>query len=135
MKQFLSIWAMLAALTLSGCGTNEDENSTMADEISGIVEVDLSVPKTAKVGEEVVFTVAVTQNGQVVKDADEVKFEVKNLSSGEKEMIDASLNEVKQYEVMYTFLKKGIYDVTSHVTARDMHTMPTKQVAIPGGEE
>ncbi|WP_394189465.1 FixH family protein [Paenisporosarcina quisquiliarum] len=135
MKRLLAIGVVLAVLTLSGCGTNEDKNSTTANEISGIVEVDLSVPKTAKVGEEVFFIAAVTQDKEVVDDADEVKFEVKNLSSGDKEMIDASLNQDKHYEGRFTFQKKGTYDVTSHVTARDMHTMPKKQITIPGGEE
>jgi len=50
-------------------------------------------------------------------------------------MIEASLNEDKHYEIMYTFQTNGTYDVTSHVIARDMHTMPTKQVVISGGEK
>ena len=134
MKQFLTICSILAILTLSACGIKE-ENSTTSDEVPEIVEVDLTVPETANVGEEVVFTAAITQGGEIVGDADEVKFEIENLSTGEKDKIEASLNEDKQYEIMYTFQTNGTYDVTSHVTARDMHTMPTKQVAISGGKE
>jgi len=135
LKRFLAIGAVFTVLTLSACGINEEKNLTTADEVPEIVEVDLSVPETAKVGEEVVFTAAVTQGGEIVEDADEVKFEIKNLSSGEKEKIEASLNDDKHYEIIYTFQTNGTYDVTSHVTARDMHTMPTKQVTISDGEE
>ncbi|MET0785929.1 MAG: FixH family protein [Paenisporosarcina sp.] len=130
MKRFLAIGSVLAALTLSACATKEEPRSNTGDEVPEIVEVDLSVPETAKVGEEVVFTAAVTQGGEIVEDADEVKFEVKNIKTGEKEMLEAHLNEEKQYEGKYKFTTKGTYDVTSHVTARDMHTMPTKQILI-----
>ncbi|MBU0905909.1 MAG: FixH family protein [Firmicutes bacterium] len=130
MKRFLAIGSVLAALTLSACATKEEPQSKMVDEVPEIVEVDLSVPETAKIGEEVVFTTAVTQGGGIVEDADEVKFEVKNIDTGEKEMLEAHLNKAKQYEGQYTFTTKGTYDVTSHVTARDMHVMPMKQILI-----
>lgn len=130
MKRFLAIGAVLAAITLSACATKEEPQSKTADEVPEIVEVDVSVPETAKVGEELVFTAAVTQGGEIVEDADEVKFEVKNINTGEKEMLEAHLNEEKQYEGKYKFTTQGTYDVTSHVNARDMHVMPTNQILI-----
>lgn len=134
MKRILAIGAILATLALSACGSNEDTQSTAADEVPELVEVDLIVPETANVGEAVVFTATVTQGEEIVEVVDEVKFEVKNQSSGKNEMIDAFLNEDKEYEIKYTFKANGTYDVTSHVTARDMHTMPTKQIIISGVE-
>lgn len=138
MKRFLAIGSILTVLTLSACGTNEehvDHDATTADEVPEMLEVDLTVPETATAGEAVTFTAAVTQGEEIVEDADEVKFEVQNLSSGEKEMLDGSLNEDKLYTIDYTFETNGTYDITSHVTARSMHTMPTKQISITGGEE
>ncbi len=138
MKRFLAIGSILTALLLGACGTNEeqkDQGATSSDEVPEILEVDLTVPETAVAGEEVTFTASVTQGEEIVEDANEVKFEVLNLSSGEKEMIEASLNEDKLYTIDYTFKTNGTYDITSHVTARSMHTMPTKQISITGGEE
>ena len=135
MKRFLAIGSILAALTLSACGINEEPKPTTSDEVPEMLEVDLTVPVTATVGEEVLFTAVVSQGGKIVEDADEVKFEVMNLTTGEKEMIEATLNKNKHYEIKYTFKTNGMYDITSHVTARSMHTMPTKQVTVTGGED
>lgn len=138
MKRFLAIGSILAVLTLSACGTNDEHeghNAAKTDEVPEIVEVDLIVPETVTAGEKVVIAAAVTQDGEIVEDANEVKIEVLNLTSGEKEMIVASLNEDKQYAIDYTFKTNGTYDITSHVTARDMHIMPTKQTTVTGGEE
>lgn len=135
MKRLLAIGTVLAALALSACGANEEPKSKTADEVPEIIEVELTVPETATVGKEVSITAAVTQGEDIVDDANEVKFEVLNLTSGEKEMIEASLNEDKHYVIMYTFKTSGKYDITSHVTARDMHTMPTKQVNVTGDVE
>lgn len=130
MKRFLAIGSVLAALTLSACVTKEEPQSKTTDEVPEIVEVNLNIPETASAKVEVIFTATVTQGGEIVEDADEVKFEVKNIDTGEKEMLEAHLNEEKQYEGKYKFTTQGTYDVTSHVTARDMHTMPTKQILI-----
>lgn len=135
MKRFMTIGTVLAVLALSACGANEEPKSTTADEAPELLEVELTVPETATVGTEVPFIAEVTQGDEIVDDADEVKFEVLNLTSGEKEQIDATLNKQKNYEIMYTFKTNGKYDVTSHVTARDMHTMPTKQINVTGGDE
>lgn len=137
MKRFLAIGSILTILILGACGTtekNKDHGATSSDEVPEIVEVELTVPETALAGEAVTFTANVTQGEEMVEDADEVKFEVLNLSSGEKEMIEASLNKDKLYSIDYTFKVNGTYDITSHVTARSMHTMPTKQISITGGE-
>lgn len=138
MKRFLAIGAIFATLTLGACGSNDEHqehNTKTADEMPEIVEVDLTVPETVSAGEEVKITAKVTQGEEIVEDANEVKFEVMNLTSGEKEMIDASLSDEKLYTINYTFKTDGTYDITSHVTARDMHTMPTKRVTVTGGQE
>ena len=130
MKKFLKLGASIAVLILSACGTDKVQNTIISDEVPEIVEVVLNIPETAVTGEELSFIAEVKQGGKIVTDANEVKFEVVNISSGEKEMIEASLNEENHYEIVYTFGANGTYDVTSHVTARDMHTMPTKKIFI-----
>jgi hypothetical protein len=135
MKRLLSIGTVLVALALSACGADEEPKSKTADEVPEAIEVELTVPETATVGQEVTFTAAVTQGNEKVENADEVEFEIKNVTSGEEKTLEASLNKEKQYTANYTFENNGQYDVTSHVTARDMHTMPTKQITVTGGEE
>ena len=135
MKRLLAIGTVFAVLALSACGANEKPEPTTVDEVPELIEVELTVPETATVGNEVTFTAAVTQGSEIVEDADEVEFEIKNVTSGEEEKLEASLNEEKQYTITYTFETNGQYDITSHVTARDMHTMPTKPITVTGGEE
>lgn len=132
MKQFLLFSSVLFILILSACGVKEDVKT---DEVPEILEVKLTVPETAIAGEKVTFTAAVTQGKDLVEDASEVKFEVLNINSGTKEMIEASLNNDKHYTITHIFETNGTYEITSHITARDMHTMPTKQVTVTGGEE
>lgn len=134
-KQFILISSILAILILSACAAKEKPKSTL-DEVPEILKVELTVPETAIAGEEVTFSAAVSQGKKdIVEDADEVIFEILNLNSGSKDMVEASLNKHKHYSIAYTFETNGSYDITSHVTARDMHTMPKKQVTVTGGKE
>ncbi|WP_019413012.1 FixH family protein [Paenisporosarcina sp. TG20] len=135
MKQFFLIGSILGAILLSACGVTEEPIKTTSDEVPEMVEVDLTVPQTAILGEEITFTAAVTQGQEIVEDADEVMFEVKNTISGEKEMIEASLNDDKHYAINYSFETTGTYDITSHVAARNLHVMPTKQIIVTDGDE
>lgn len=134
-KRTSIIGFILLVLLMGACSNNEDQQTKTSDEVPEMVEVDLTVPTEAEVGKEVVFTAVVTQGDELVDDANEVKFEVMNVTLGTKEIIEATLNEDKHYSIPYTFETNGTYDITSHVTARDMHTMPTKQVVVTGGEE
>lgn len=134
-KRTFIIGFTLLILLMGACSNNENKQTKTVDEVPEIVEVDLTIPAVAEVGTEVVFTAVVTQGGEIVDDAHEVKYEIFNLASGTKEMVEASLNEDKHYSIPYTFETNGTYDITSHVTARDMHTMPSKQVVVTGGEE
>ena len=134
-KRTSIIGFILLILLMGACSNNEEQQTKTEDEVPEIVEVDLTVPTEAEVGTEVVFTAVVTQGEELVDDAHEVEFEIMNLTSEKKEMIEASLNEDKHYSIPYTFETSGTYDITSHVTARDMHTMPNKQIVVTGGEE
>ncbi|MET0785333.1 MAG: FixH family protein [Paenisporosarcina sp.] len=139
MKPFLLVGSLFLSFALSACGAEDKQNHndhTMSDdEVPEMLMVELTVPEKGKTGEEVEFVAMVTQGEEIVEDADEVKFEVLNKSTGEKEMIDGTLNKDKNYSISYTFKQAGIFDITSHVTARNMHTMPTKTIEVTGEEE
>ena len=39
-------------------------------------------------------------------------------------------NKDGKYTLKYKFDEEGTYNITSHVTARDQHTMPNKDINI-----
>lgn len=137
MNRFSLGITLVLSVILSACGAEDDHNNhSMSDddEVPEMLMVKLTVPEKGVTGEEVEFIAKVTQGEEIVEDANEVKFEVLNKSTGEKEMIDGTLNKDKNYSISYSFEEAGVYDITSHVTARNMHTMPTKTIEVTGEE-
>lgn len=136
MKRVLLGITLVFSVILSACGAEESHNNhpMSDDEVPEMLLVELTVPEKGVTGEEVEFIAKVTQDEEIVEDANEVKFEVLNKSTGEKEMIDGKLNKDKNYSSSYRFEQAGEYDITSHVTARNMHTMPTKTIEVTGEE-
>lgn len=124
-----------AIFILAGCG-QEDDNSTREESVPDIIEAILDVPENGDAGEEIQLEVTVKQGDEMVEDANEVVFEV--WQEGKKEegkMLEASHEEKGKYVAAITFEADGMYHVQSHVTAREMHTMPKKTITIGNGEE
>jgi len=131
MKRFQVLFILLISIfVIAACGKEENEKQTQQAPPLPI-SVDLQVPETPDVGQEVELAAKVTQGEEVVADASEVEFEIIEETSGKKQMIPAELKD-DVYSIMTTFDQPGSYTVTSHVTARDMHTMPTKVVEVQG---
>ena len=131
-KLSILLFSLLTILVLAACNSKIDKNQG-SDEDDIVIEpvlVDLKLPETADPGEEIVMTARVTQGEEVVSDASEVVFELRNDVTGEKEMIDAVWDGTEFYTLRHTFQDAGIFSVTSHVTARNMHTMPTKKIVV-----
>lgn len=131
MKKWI-IAIFIVSFLLAGCGdTGQKNNSKNQDVVPVMIEANLDVPEKAEIGEEVSLAVAVTQGKDFVDDANEVKFEI--WQEGQKnssEMIEAKYSEKGRYNINYKFLENGIYHVQSHVTARNMHTMPEATIQI-----
>ena len=136
MKRFSIGITLVLSVLLSACGAEKDDNnhSMSDDNVPEMLMVELTIPEKAVTGEEVEFIAKLTQGEEIVENANEVKFEVLNKSTGEKEMIVGTLNKDKKYSTSYRFEQAGVYDITSHVTARNMHTMPTKTIEVTGEE-
>ncbi|RIW29363.1 hypothetical protein D3H55_19055 [Bacillus salacetis] len=141
-----SLWMTLtlsSALFLAACGAQDEQNTSESQESSETpkaLEVDLSTkPGVDELedGKEFTIQAKVTQGDENVDDAKEVEFEFwkKGEESEEHEMIEGD----SQGDGVYTISKKvdepGVYYVISHVTARDMHTMPKLELAIGDVEE
>lgn len=131
MTRFGVVFGLIGLFVLGACGTEKEAESAAVPQSMEPVEAELTVEATAEKGEAVPLSVTVTQDGQPVDDADEIKFEVwKNDAKEESEMIKASLTKDGVYEAETTFAEEAVYTVQVHVTARSMHTMPTTNVTV-----
>lgn len=129
MKQ--TLFLIISILVLSACGTSDESKNSTSGEVIKPIEVNLTIPDKADIGETVKLEVAVTQAGEAVEDADEVEFEVWKDGAQDKSKLLKSEHEGKGvYTADITFEENAVYFVQSHVTARDMHTMPKTQITV-----
>lgn len=129
MRQKQIIAAILGMLLLAGCAMNEGEPK--AHDVLEVVNVDILTHEEIAVNEEAILQVRVTQGEEYVEDAHEVEFEIwKHQHRDEGEMITGIHQGEGIYQISHLFAHHGIYFVQTHVTARGMHVMPTKQLLI-----
>lgn len=131
-------WLMLAVMlvALAACGNNNNavgDANTDLEELAAL-EVDLKVTEEADVDETVEMKAHVTYGDEDVTDADEVVFEVwEEGKQDDSEMIDSTNHEDGSYTAETAFDRDGLFHIQVHVTARDMHTMPKKEVTVGDG--
>lgn len=134
-KRQLAISTALIALLASGCGQNDAETKASGEEVEIVpISVDLTVPETGTAGEAIQLAAVVTQGEEKVTDANEVEYEI--WEDGKKEdswMVKSDQKTDGIYEAETKFEHDGVYHVQVHVTARDMHTMPMKEITIGTG--
>jgi hypothetical protein len=123
---------LLLSLTvvLVGCTKAEEDSEAVISKVPEIIAVTIQTPENIKLNEEVTIQATVTQGNEKVKDANEVAFEVRNTGQDEKEMLEGTHQGDGVYSVKKTFDKEGTYTIVAHVTARDMHHMPSKEVIV-----
>ncbi|EJW15682.1 FixH family protein [Paenibacillus alvei] len=136
----------IGAMLLTGCGNSSGSSSSSAGheghaghgsgamqegnhEMPAMIKVELQVPKEVKSNEAATISARVTQDDKAVDDADKVEFELW-MDGEEHEMIEGKPVKDGTYQFEKTFKKAGTYTVISHVTARDMHSMPKKQFTV-----
>lgn len=128
MKRGSWFFVLIVSL-LVACGGEELEG-LQDNDVPEMVEVEIILPEIEP-GEEMVLQTKVTQGEENVDDAQEVEFEIwEHGNKEESDMISGDHQGEGIYKISYTFAKDGIYNVTSHVTARGMHVMPTEQVIV-----
>ncbi|GKV69498.1 hypothetical protein NCCP2716_19960 [Sporosarcina sp. NCCP-2716] len=136
-KRNLAAGTVLIALLMTGCGQNDEDASKGAstEETAVIpISVDLSVPETGAADENIPLKAVVTQGEEKVDDANEVVYEI--WEDGKKEdswKVESEMTQKGIYEAETKFDHDGQYHVQVHVTARDMHTMPMKEIMIGEG--
>lgn len=109
-----------------GCNNQEEQNEEVQ-----FIEVDIQVPDKIEPNESVELGALVTLGDEKVEDAQEVKFEIwEQGQETEHEMIPGKHAGDGLYMITKSFGKDGVYYVVAHVTARDMHNMPRKEVIV-----
>ncbi|TKI56318.1 hypothetical protein E8L90_13025 [Brevibacillus antibioticus] len=121
MKRTMILLLSMLMLLLAACGK---ENEQQVFQPGAPVEAAFTLePKELVAGDTVTFSVKVTQEGQPVDDAKEVKFEWWKDGQEKHETIPASLQGDGVYTAQQTINEPGSYFVYYHVTARDFHNM------------
>ncbi|WP_420094244.1 FixH family protein [Paenibacillus faecalis] len=125
----ISVMVMMA-IALAACGDSKDD-SKHQNSMEGPLTVELSLnAETAAIGEKVIIQAKVTHSGEPVEDADSVEFEIISEDGGMKEKVPVQHSEDGNYELEKTFTEPGMYRIISHVTAREQHSMPSKELKI-----
>ncbi|MFP4973760.1 FixH family protein [Paenibacillus sp. CN-4] len=123
-----------AALTVAGCSGKNSQaaHEHMADLSMDPIKVELSLePAAAKVNETVRLQALVTQKEEPVDDAKEVTFEITGPDgTADSIEVEGERQEGGTYTAEYTFDAAGEYKVTSHVTARAQHSMPSQKIKV-----
>lgn len=132
MKKYLFI--LFLATALVACN-QENPPAEQSEEVH-MLEVDLQVPANGEVDKDIQLQAEVTYGDEKVEDANEVMFEIwKDGKKDSSEMIEASHTSNGIYEITYRFKEDGVYFIQSHVTAKDQHNMPKKQIVIGNPEK
>lgn len=126
----ISIYALLMMTTIACTGKGNIAGTTSIAEDTPI-EVSFSYsPKEPKVMEKVELTVSITQENDLVQDADGVKYELWEEGEEQHELITANKLKDGSYSSPYTFTKPGKYYVIFHVDARGFHNMKKNELII-----
>ncbi|GAF22022.1 hypothetical protein JCM19047_1752 [Bacillus sp. JCM 19047] len=123
----LLVGGILVLIALNGCMQGEQEEWDVPD----LVDVDIQVEEHIPADSETVLRAHVTQGEEDVNDAEEVVFEVwRDQERDAGQLIEGELEADGVYATPYAFGEDGIYIVQTHVTARDLHVMPTQMMIV-----
>ncbi|WP_211316570.1 FixH family protein [Desmospora activa] len=130
---------MVAVVVLTACGaaTEHDhqdhgKEQTQDADVEAPLETTVTfAPETVQAGEETTVRIEITQNGETVKDANQVSFDVwpEGTSAEEREKVETELVN-GAYQGTYSFPEAGEYHVMYHITARGDHRMDTVEVSV-----
>lgn len=130
MRKIQTIILVVLIISLVACNDTQEENN---DDIA-MLDVEFNVPDEVDVGETVELEAIVTYGDEDVTDADDVNFEVWEKGDEENsDRYDATNHGDGTYTAEVTFEKDGIFEMYAHTTARDLHTMPKREITVGEG--
>ncbi|MFX3623876.1 MAG: FixH family protein [Ectobacillus sp.] len=126
-KLWIAIY--FSVLLLAGCSGQNHNGHT--NELPQEVKVEVQTkPETIKAHEKTEIQAIVTQDGNRVENADDVKFEIWKDGNENHETIEAKHKGNGVYFIEKEFGEDGIYHIIAHTNARDMHVMPEVKVTV-----
>ncbi|MBW4080426.1 FixH family protein [Paenibacillus sp. S150] len=134
-RKLAAFCSIIIAASIAGCSeSREAENGlhTAANMSMQPIQVELDwSPGQVSAGQQVTFEALVTQDGEPVDDAKEVLFEIVNDNNKSRkfEFRGKSAGD-GTYRAEGRIDGEGEYTVTSHVTARTQHSMPSKKLVV-----
>lgn len=123
LKKYLMIFLSLTLLIVSGCLPKQQSQNP--DDFA-FPEVSFSISSTAvKVGEPIKFDAFVSIEGEPIKDADRVEFEVWHESEEDGDHEDILIDHAGDghYTLEKSFETPGTYYIYYHVDAIGLHLM------------
>lgn len=130
MKKYLLLLSIVLLLFIGACSSKETKNEDTQG-IPEIIEVHIQTePEMLDPGKPVAIQAIVTQGSEPVDDAQEVKFEIWKKGQEDHEKIEGKYQGKGIYSTGKAFDQAGIYYVIAHVTAREMHNMPKKELTV-----
>jgi len=140
LRSFVSLFlgVFLLALMLVGCTSDQAKPSGLHNMNMNMnmsmepIEVELRwSPDEIVVNQKITFEALVTQDSAPVDDAKEVLFEVKSKDYEDHKLeFQGKLVGDGIYQAEGIIKLAGVYTVTSHVTARSLHSMPSKELTV-----
>lgn len=119
---FLAFFVLLNV----GCNNQDKQNEEVQ-----FIEVAIQIPDKIEPLESIEIGALVTLGNEKVDDAQEVKFEIwEQGQETEHEMIIGNHVGDGLYTTTKEFEKAGVFYIVAHVTARDMHNMPRKEIVV-----
>ncbi|KOP83074.1 FixH family protein [Cytobacillus solani] len=126
MRKLLLLLVLLVIAVFTAACSSESKEEELA-----ILDVKLTInPEKAEINEPVVFEANVTYGEEEVTDAEEVKFEIWRANDENHEKVAVEHAENGIYRLEKSFTEEGTYYIYSHVTAKNMHSMPKKEFVI-----
>ncbi|MGE7622681.1 FixH family protein [Viridibacillus sp. NPDC096237] len=132
MKKWIISLLVITGL-LAGCNNDKKQEDNVSNNEGTTVEVkvDILTPEKVDANKEIELAAHVTQGGEDVNDADDVKFEV--WESGMREdgqMIEGKLDQNGEYKATITLDHDGVYYMFAHTNARGLHVMPKQKLIV-----
>ncbi|MEN2767490.1 FixH family protein [Ornithinibacillus xuwenensis] len=134
-RHLLLLIVSIGILLLAACGKEETGENKDEESVPEMIEVEiLTNPEMNQLqpNETITISAKVTQGGEAVNDANEVRFEFwkDGQASEEHEMINGEFQSDGIYAIEKMVQEPGTYYVIAHVTAREMHKMPKQELVI-----
>jgi YtkA-like len=124
-----SVLLLCLLIMLVGCTQTKEEAVPTSKAVESI-DVTIQTPSSVQINEKVKIEALVTFANKNVNDASEVLFEIWKSGQDKREMLDGRPLGKGIYSTETTFKEDGTYFIVAHVTARNMHSMPKKEIVV-----